>query len=150
MDETQRLKIEDEANAIAGRMLRDYGSQNADIYESKGTLTSEVSDSLPATYIIPELQNQNPYMQYRFMVAMAGAKGKKHRTQDGVPPLDPESIWGQNEIVISQDPHIDEYIDDALAQIGLKGKKLISAQGSTEVPGTGVKSVVQAFKGYPR
>jgi Zn-dependent peptidase ImmA (M78 family) len=33
MSEQQRQRIEDQANAIAGRMLRDYGKINGDIYE---------------------------------------------------------------------------------------------------------------------
>jgi hypothetical protein len=150
MNEEQRQSIEDVANAMAGRMLRDYGKHHVEIYEGAQHLSIAVADSLPTTYVIPELQNQNAYMQYRFMVAMAGAKGKKHRQQDGVSQFSPESAWGQNEIVISQDPNIGDYIDDALAQIGIKGKKLISTRDSRESPGIGVKSVVQAFKGYPR
>jgi hypothetical protein len=151
MNEEQRQSIEDVANAMAGRMLRDYGKQHVEIYEGKhGSLSQDVASSLPPTYIIPELQNQNPYMQYRFMVAMAGAKGKKQRAEDGVPKIDPESIWGQNEIVIGQDPHIDEYIDDALAEIGLSGKRLISSKKSKETSDTGTKSAVIPFKGYPR
>jgi hypothetical protein len=35
MGDGQRQKIEDEANAIAGRMLRVYGKRDASIYESK-------------------------------------------------------------------------------------------------------------------
>ncbi len=34
MDDEQRLKIEDEANAIAGRMMRAYGKIDGSIYES--------------------------------------------------------------------------------------------------------------------
>jgi Zn-dependent peptidase ImmA (M78 family) len=36
MDDEQRLQVEDEANAIAGRMMRAYGKQHESIYESKG------------------------------------------------------------------------------------------------------------------
>lgn len=36
MDDEQRLEVEDEANAIAGRMMRAYGKQHESIYESKG------------------------------------------------------------------------------------------------------------------
>lgn len=150
MDEEQRQQIEDVANAMAGRMLREYGKQHVEIYENRESLSTQVITTLPATYVIPGLQNQNPYMQYRFMVAMAGAKGKQQRVQDGVMKTDPESIWGQNEVVISQDPHIDEYIDEALAEIGISGKKLISSTESEESPGIGVKSAVVPFKGYPR
>ena len=35
MDDEQRLSVEDEANAVAGRMMRAYGKQHEDIYESK-------------------------------------------------------------------------------------------------------------------
>jgi hypothetical protein len=37
MDDEQRLKIEDEANAIAGRMMRAYGKIDGSIYESAAT-----------------------------------------------------------------------------------------------------------------
>lgn len=35
MDEETRQGIEDVANAMAGRMLRDYGKQNVEIYHSR-------------------------------------------------------------------------------------------------------------------
>jgi Zn-dependent peptidase ImmA (M78 family) len=37
MEEEQRQHIEDEANAIAGRLMREYGKQHEEIYESKQT-----------------------------------------------------------------------------------------------------------------
>ena len=33
MDDEQRLRVEDEANAVAGRLMRAYGKQHEDIYE---------------------------------------------------------------------------------------------------------------------
>ena len=41
-----------------------------------GSIAPDVARALPATYVIPELPNQDPYLQYRFGVAMASAKGK--------------------------------------------------------------------------
>ena len=35
MNEEQRQHIEDEANAFAGRMMREYGKKNTNIYESR-------------------------------------------------------------------------------------------------------------------
>lgn len=149
MDEKQRQKIEDEANAIAGRLMRDYGKLHVEIYEGRtGTLQPDVAAALPATYAIPELKNQDPYLQYRFGVAMAGAKGRKQREKDGVGSFSKESPWGENEIVVSFDPHIDEYIDDALAQMGLRGKKLISTRKSEEADDVSTKSPVSGFRGY--
>ncbi len=151
MSEKERLSVEDEANALAGRMMREYGKHNVDIYEGRtGSLQPDVAAALPATYAIPELKNQDPYLQYRFGVAMAGAKGAKQRMEDGVKEYSRESPWGENEIVVSCDPHIEQYIDDALKQLGLKGKKLISTRKSEETSDVGKLSPMRAFKGYKR
>ena len=61
-------------------------------------LLPDQADALPATYVIPELPNQDPYLQYRFGVAMAGAKGKKQREEDGVSSMSKASAFGENEI----------------------------------------------------
>lgn len=149
MDEKQRLKVEDEANAIAGRMMREYGKQHEKIYESKsGSLQDEVAEALPATFAIPELQNNDPYLQYRFGVAMAGAKGAAKRKQDNVKEFSRETPWGENAIVVSFDPNIETYIDDALSQMGLKGKRLISTRKSEEAKDVNAKSPVSNFRGY--
>ena len=115
-----------------------------------GTLMPDVARALPSAYVIPELPNQDPYLQYRFGVAMAGAKGRKQREQDGVPPFYSQSAWGENEIVVSSDPNIGEYIDDALKQMGMKGKKLISTPKSEESPDVKHQSPIKPFKGYKR
>lgn len=151
MTEEETFKIEDEANAMAGRLMREYGKINVEIYEGRtGSLQPDVAAALPATYSIPELKNQDPYLQYRFSVSMAGAKGRAQREQDGVPPFNTESAWGENEIVVSFDPDIEKYIDDALQQMGIRGKKLISTRKSEEAKSVGKTSPINAFKGYPR
>lgn len=113
-------------------------------------LEPETARSLPATYVIPQLPNQDPYLQYRFGVAMAGAKGAKKRAEDGVSSYSKESVWGENEIVVSFDPDIEEHIDDALKQMGMKGKKLISTRKSEESPDIVHQSPIKPFKGYKR
>lgn len=151
MSEKQRLRIEDQANAIAGRLMREYGKRNVDIYEGRDDgIQPSVAAALPATYSIPELKNQDPYLQYRFGVAIAGAKGAKKREEDGVKPYKKESPWGENEIVVSFDPDIHKYIDDALNQMGLRGKKRLSTLKSEETADVDKKSPMQAFKGYKR
>jgi hypothetical protein len=151
MNEQQHQQIEDEANAMAGRLMRDYGKQHAEIYEGRtSSMQSAVAAALPATYAIPELKNQDPYLQYRFGVAMAGAKGAKKRSEDGVQTLSKESSWGENQIVVSSDPNIEQYIDDALKQLGIKGKRLISTKQSEETSNVGKTSVLKPFGGYPR
>jgi len=115
-----------------------------------GTLEPDVARALPAVYAIPELPNQDPYLQYRFGVAIAGAKGAKKREEDGVPAYSKESAWGENEIIVSFDPDIENHIDDALKQMGMKGKKLISTRKSEEATDVVKNSPIKPFKGYKR
>jgi hypothetical protein len=113
-----------------------------------GSLQPDVAAALPATYAIPELKNQDAYLQYRFGVAIAGAKGAKQRAEDGVPPFVEQSAWGENEIVVSYGINLDGIIDDALRQMGMSGKKQISTTRSEEVNNVGKVSPVKGFKGY--
>ena len=104
------------------------------IKESRtGSLRDDVASALPATYIIPKLKNQDPYLQYRFGVAIAAAKSNKNR-QEEQPEFDATSVWGENEVIVSYSNTIGDYIDDALAIIGLSpsDKQLISTPRSEE------------------
>lgn len=113
-----------------------------------GSLQDDVAKALPATYAIPELKNQDPYLQYRFGVAIAGAKGAKKRQEDNVPEFKRESPWGENEIVVSFDPNADEWLNDALHLMGIKGKKRLSTLKSEETSDVQKTSPVKAFKGF--
>lgn len=149
MSEEQRQRIEDEANALAGRMLRDYGKINVEIYEAKSG--PDFEDTLVKTYVIPELPNQDAYLQYRFNVAMAAARGIEQRRSEGAPEFDPESVWGENMIVVSTDPDADKQIDTALKMMGITGgKRAISKQKSRESSYVQTKSPLNSFKGYPK
>ena len=217
MDEEQRQNIEDEANALAGRIMREYGKLDATIYESKkqsrpccvdlkkallkhrktdydsidrmmtrvakkhditpkqlhdywqddyrmspddwiklevkklmeAKLRPDQASALDSAYIIPDLPNSDFYKQYRFGVALAGAKGRKHRDQEP-PDLGASSAWGESMIVVGYADGVDEYIDDALRSIGMKGsaKVLTSTKPSEESKSTAKNSPVQPFKGY--
>lgn len=118
------------------------------IESTEGKLKPDQAAALPATYVIPELPNQDPYLQYRFGVAMAGAKGKAQRQKDGVGSMDKESAFGENEIVVSYGHDAGEYIDDALKTMGLKGKKRITSPSSVETEDVNKTSPLNKFKGY--
>lgn len=113
-----------------------------------GSIQDDVAKALPATYAIPELPNQDPYLQYRFGVAIAGAKGAKKRSEDNVPVFNKESAWGENEIVVSYGMDLDNIINDALKMMGMSGKKRLSTKKSEETNDVGKQSPVVAFKGY--
>ena len=129
---------------------REFIAENTNFDD--GSIEANVSRSLPSTYVIPALQNQNAYLQYRFSVALAGAKGKKERKAEGDPEFSSTTNWGENEIIISSDPNIGEWIDIALKDMGLPSsdKRLVSTKTSDEPINTGTKSPVTAFKGYKR
>jgi hypothetical protein len=115
-----------------------------------GSFTQDVALALPGAWVIPELKNSDPYFQYRFGVAIAAAKGAAARKQDAVELFSKQSVFGENEIVVSYDPKTGEYIDAALAQMGMHGKKQIATMASEEMPDVVKTSPVKGFKGYPR
>ena len=124
------------------------------ITESRiGTITQDVGLALPGAFKIPALKNQDPYLQYRFGVAIAGAKGAAQRRKDGVPPFDgKESVFGENEIVVSYDPHVVDYIHDALRAMGMPPSDAIQigTMASEEATDVDTRSPVTGFQGYPR
>ena len=153
MDEERRLAIEDEANAVAGRLMREYGQDNKDIYESRtGSLQHEVADSLPYAYVIPALSSNNPYEQYKFGTAIAAARGAEQRNLDDIEPFHDHSLqrdWADEEVIISFDPGIDKIIDAAMKDAGIKGgKRKIGVLGSKESQDVPKSSPVKPFKGY--
>lgn len=116
------------------------------------SIQKDVAKALPASYNITSLPNQDNYLQYRFTVAMAGAKGRKQREEDGVAEYDKISQFGRNQVVVSFDPDVGDWIDDALGQMGLSASSAerISTVKSEESAEISNKSPIKGFKGYPR
>ena len=118
-----------------------------------GSITTDVGRALPGAFKIPALKNQDPYLQYRFGVAIAGAKGAAQRAKDNVPPFDgKESGFGENEIVVSYDPHVVDYIHDALRAMGMPPSDAvqIGTMASEEATDVDTRSPVTGFNGYKR
>lgn len=110
--------------------------------------------SLPNTFVIPELKNNDFYDLYRFGVAIAAVRGEQG-SADGVlngyePEFNAESSWGEQQVVSSFDPNVGKLIDKALAKVGKRGKKSVSTPTSDEMDDTGVGSPLKPFKGYKR
>ena len=118
-----------------------------------GTITRDVGLALPGAFKIPKLQNNDPYMQYRFGVAIAGAKGAAQRARDDVPPFDgPSSVFGEDMVIVSYDPHVKDYIDDALHAMNMPSSDAvqIGTMASEEASDVDKVSPVRGFRGYPR
>ena len=124
------------------------------ITEMTGSIQPDVERTLPAAWVIDKLQNNDFYKQYRFGVALAGAKGAEQRKKDDVPEYAKETPWGENLVIVSyagQDP-LQGYLDDALHEMGLQSSdaKLVTTPHSEEPTDTGIKSTLNPFKGYKR
>jgi hypothetical protein len=109
--------------------------------------------SLPYTYKMTQLKNNDFYPLYRFGVAIAAVRseeGKDDVINGFRPNFEAESLWGENQIVTSFDPDIGTVIDKALGKINKKGKQLVSSKGSEEMKDTNKGSPLKPFKGYTR
>lgn len=118
-----------------------------------GSILPDVQRTLPASYVIPELKNNDFYLQYRFGVALAGAKGQEQRDKDQVPEYSKESPWGENEVIISYAGNgmEEKFIDDALKTLGMgHAEKQVTTSKSEEPVDTGKNSVLKGFKGYKK
>jgi len=147
MNKNQHQKIEDEANAIAGRLMREYGKHNVEIYENN-SIANQVTDSLPQAFAIPSLSSNNPYDQYKFGVAIAKARGQQNANDDEASG-DLDNYFRDSEVVISFDPNIDKIIDTAMKEVGVKGgKRRIGVAGSKENKSVSKNSPIKPFKGY--
>jgi hypothetical protein len=107
--------------------------------------------SLPHSFVITDLKNQDFYELYRFGVAIADVRGTSGNDQvyNGFKPeFKSESAWGENEIIVSYDPDIEEVIDAALKKVKKSGKKEVASKHSSEMDDISKKSPLKPFKGY--
>lgn len=115
--------------------------------QNSGSLMKDVVHTLPSSYAIPQLKNQDPYLQYRFGVALAAAKARRIDAEN-VEKYTKETPWGENQVIVSYGEDAGSDIDAALRDMGMSGKRRVSTKDSKELPGTDAKSPVKAFKGY--
>jgi hypothetical protein len=92
-----------------------------------------------------QLRNTDPYMQYRYGLALAAARG----IQAGQTTWEQESAWAENFAVVGYAKEDQDLIDMADRLMGVKATKL-SDSSSTETAETNKTSPVKSFAGYPR
>lgn len=116
------------------------------------SLRPSVAAVMPAAYNITSLPASDAYLQYRFGVAIASAKGRSQRKDDGAPEYTQETQVGRNQVVVGYDNSVGEWIQDALMQLELD-------PGSAEQINSGFShepdfvklqthSPIQAFPGF--
>lgn len=93
------------------------------------------------------LDNSNPYMMWRYLVAVAGQPKKDEF--DPTKPLEKGGPTGQKMVSLAYTKADAEILDATAKSLGEKGTE-ISSQESTEPLDTHKVSPVRAFKGYSR
>lgn len=111
------------------RHAKDYGHPAA--------LDPDVERTIPGTFIVPELRNTDPYLQYRMGVAFAVAQASKQ----GEVKFDQETVWAENLITTAYDEKEQETIKLAAKLMGVSVEQ-ISGTKSQEVDGINKTSAV--------
>jgi hypothetical protein len=91
------------------------------------TVDPNVSDSLPGAFVQRELRNTDPYMQYRYGLALAGARAK---AEHGI-EFEQESAWAENFAIVTYAKEDEETIRLADQMMGVTATR-IASQNSTE------------------
>jgi hypothetical protein len=103
-------------------------------------LRADIGDSLPPTYVMPELQNSDAYRQYRHLIALASALATKEQHM----PTEKESAWGENQAVICYTKADEEILRTANEIMGVKSQALTKTP-SHEAPNVNKTSPVRKF-----
>lgn len=103
-------------------------------------LKKSLQNSLPPTYIMPTLQNNDAYRQYRHLIALAAVRAIK----DNKNHMDPESTWGENQAVVCYSPADEETLLMANNLLGIPSIS-ISSTSSRELETRNVQSPVRKF-----
>lgn len=88
-----------------------------------GHVEKNVSDALPGAFVQRDLRNTDPYMQYRYMLALAGARAKAEHDVE----FDQESAWAENFAMVTYTKEEEETIRLADAMMGVTATRISSA-----------------------
>lgn len=101
-------------------------------------LKDDSGHTLPATYVLPKLPNQDAYLQYRFGLQLAAA-GPDYYQQDT------DSPWGENMAVVAYSSGEEEILKSAAKQTH-QPTEMISTAKSEEPEGINKVSPTAAKK----
>lgn len=110
--------------------------------EDTGSLAPAVARTMPATFELPGLKNQDPYMQYRMGLALASARSDAIEHEN----FDTNSAFGENMSIVGYTNSDIETIQLALKLIGKEysaGARMISTKESQEASDVYTQSPIQ-------
>lgn len=116
-------------------------SFNAKHHGKPGKVNPRASATLPGVYVQQQLRNTDPYMQYRYGMAVAGARARKEFGVD----FEQESAFGENLVQVMYTPEDEETIKLASELMGVTPTK-ISDNTSSEPASTNSVSPVAKKK----
>lgn len=111
----------------------------AELFEGLG-ISRGVSYTLPPSFVIPGIQNNDSYIQYRYLVALAVAGAPEEEMQN----MSPDQWWGRDQSVICYAPEEEEKVKMANKMMGQKSVPLTKTP-SSEFPGRQTQSPVRKF-----
>jgi hypothetical protein len=92
-----------------------------------GKVDAQVSNSLPGAFVQRDLRNTDPYMQYRYGMALAASRANRDHDID----FDQESAWAENLSLVTFSTDDEETIRLADKLMGVKATRIASNR-STE------------------
>lgn len=109
--------------------------------QASGSLAPGVAHAIPDAFAFPNLPNQDPYLQYRFGLAIAAARS----VEAGYTDYTPATEFGENLTIVARSEEEMETIKLAqkLNPLGNPATR-ISTHGSTEPTDTHKNSPMQA------
>jgi len=112
--------------------------------EQTEPLSADQSHAMPAAFVLPDLKNQDAYLQYRFGLALASARA----VEAGEVVVDTESAFGENMIIIARSKEEEETLRMALKLFGThNASKQVSTTQSEEGPDVVLTSPVPQNSG---
>ena len=97
------------------------------LHSTYGHVSTTVSDALPSAFVQRDLRNTDPYMQYRYSMALAGARANAEYAVN----FDQETAWAENFSIVTYVDEDEETIRLADAMMDVKATR-VASQGSTE------------------
>lgn len=85
-------------------------------------LPIEIESTLPPTFVIPELQNNDSYKQYRYLLALAAAQAH----ENGDIKFNSQSSWNENTSVVCYTPEEQRIVELANKLMGVTAKQIVS------------------------
>jgi hypothetical protein len=111
---------------------------------SATVLPTNVTNPLPSGFIQKQLRNTDPYMQYRYGLAVASARALQNGDLKST-DFEQESAWAENLTQIGFVPEDDETVRLASELMGVDPTKITNSK-SIETPDTNTASPVAKKK----